>query len=499
VKHRLVLSHDNDVRDFGTTNFILLEAQMFKKLCKSITPLMLLAAVPAMADEPVMSKFKMSVGGYVKLDYAHNSNAIGPISPGAPGGQEPLTSGTAASGAAPTKDESVFTAKQSRIWLKVAGPEFAGAKTNALIEMDFYGTGSLSNEFANMRMRHAYGTIDWPTTQLLFGQFWDMFGISAADTIDFRLGGTTGAPANPRVPQIRLTQKVDLNSDNTIKFALGVQNPVQDSATTGATGVASLSGASATNTSVPIFFTTGGDNSMSRTNSYGSAVNGATQLSFTSKLLGVSPGYMGLGNSPLTFTMFGLAGTQKFIASYGAANASKAANIYGYGAYAFVPLVKSSDGKSRAMTLSLETQGYFAAGLDVQGATALALVGTTQGSNPSMNAAKGYGLYGQLKFYPTQELGITTGYSRRETTNWDKAKNLTGAATATGAANAGFFSAGVGAAGPERYNEQMYVNATYDLNAAVRFGTEFQRIKTRYKDDLQGQNNIVRFAAYYFF
>ena len=79
---------------------------MFKKLCMSIAPLLLLAAVPAMAEEPVplekpyncdfepscevapgiygamsspvTSKFKLSLGGYVKLDYAHNSNASGP-------------------------------------------------------------------------------------------------------------------------------------------------------------------------------------------------------------------------------------------------------------------------------------------------------------------------------------------------------------------------------------------------------------------------------------
>src|SRR5512133_3522757 len=169
---------------------------MMKKFCMSITPLLLLVAVPAMADEPVMSKFNLSLGGYVKLDYAHNSNAVGPISPGAPGGGiAPVSGGT------PSKDESVFTAKQSRIWLKVAGPEFYGAKTNALVEMDFYGAGSLANEFANLRMRHAYGSLDWSNTQVLFGQYWDMFAIACADTIDFRLGGTTGTPG-PLDPKI---------------------------------------------------------------------------------------------------------------------------------------------------------------------------------------------------------------------------------------------------------------------------------------------------------
>jgi hypothetical protein len=35
---------------------------------------------------PVMSKFNLSIGGYVKLDYAHNTTPVGPVSPGAPGG-----------------------------------------------------------------------------------------------------------------------------------------------------------------------------------------------------------------------------------------------------------------------------------------------------------------------------------------------------------------------------------------------------------------------------
>ncbi|GFE59877.1 hypothetical protein [Geobacter sp. AOG2] len=446
---------------------------MFKKLCKSITPLMLLAAVPAMAEEavpyncdfspscevapgvyggmssPVTSKFKLSLGGYVKLDYVHNSNAVGPISPGAPAGGFPI---------AGSKDESLFSAKQSRIWMKVGGPTFLGAKTNALIEMDFWGGSSASNEMANVRMRHAYGSLDWANTQVLFGQFWDIFGAAAADTIDFRLGGTTGNPANPRVPQIRLTQKLNLGSGNTLKFVLGAQNPVQDNAVAG-------------------------DNSLSKTGAFGSAVNGAGQISFSSKALGVSPGYMGLGNSPLTVTLFGLVGNEKF-------TDNNEITSYGYGAYVFVPVLKSSDGKSRAMTLSLETQAYVAAGMDVQGATAMAV----SGSKPNLNAAQGYGLYGQLKFYPTQNLGLTAGYGRRETLNWDKIKSMS---AATAALNYGG-SISTTAGNIERSNEQIYGNVTYDLNAAVRVAAEFQHFRTQYVSQL-GQDNAVRLAVFYFF
>jgi hypothetical protein len=411
----------------------------------------MLVAVPAMADEPFLTKFKMSLGGFIKLDYAHNTNPSGPttLSAGAPAGVH--------------KGESIFTAKQSRFWLKVAGPEFLGAKTNALLEADFYGANSLSNEFGNIRMRHAYGSLDWDTTQVLFGQFWDVFGPAAADTIDFRQGGDTGCPNSPRVPQIRVTQKLNLGTENALKFIVALQNPVQDSAT----GTVSTPGTGGNSNAFP--GTVGG--------SHGDLVNAAGQIMFTSKALGVSPGFMGLGMSPLQVGLFGLFGNEKMAGN-------KSVDVYGYGFYGFVPLVKSGDGKGRAMTLSLETQVALVNGLSVQNATSQALVGTA----PNKYAAKGFTVFGQLKFYPTQELGITAGYNRRGAIDFGAYRATTTAATTF-----------------QKYNEMSYANLTYDLNAAVRVATEFEHHVTQYDRTTTtvgsnyGQNNVFRLAAYYFF
>lgn len=455
---------------------------MFKIFCKSITPLLLLAAVPAMAAEPVplgtatapyncdftpdcevapgiygamaspvTSKFNLSIGGYVKLDYAHNSNASGP------------TTNPAGAPAGGSKQESIFTAKQSRIWFKVAGPTFLGAKTNALIEADFYGANSLANEFGNMRMRHAYGSLDWKTTQVLFGQFWDVFAPAAGDTIDFRQAGDTGAPANPRVPQIRLTQKLNLSGDNSMKFVIALQNPTQNSAT----GTVTTPGTGGASNAFP--GTVGG--------SYGDMPNVAGQFFFSSKALGVSPGFMGLGMSPLQVGLFGLMGNQKI-------DGSKSVDVYGYGVYGFVPLMKSRDSKSRAMTLSLETQATMGAGLSVIGLTSIPVVGPAN----SRSAAKGYSLYGQLKFYPTQNLGITGGYGKRGAIDYAAYRATTTAATTF-----------------QKSNELIYANLTYDLNAAIRLATEFEHLETKYDRGTTstsanyGQNNVFRIAAYYFF
>ena len=396
---------------------------------------------------PVTSKFNLSLGGYVKLDYAHNSNASGPTSQ--PGGIFPGS-----------KEESVFTARQSRFWFKVAGPSFLGAKTNALIEADFYGAGSLANEFGNLRMRHAYGSMDWANTQVLFGQFWDVFGPAAADTIDFRQGGDTGTPNNPRVAQIRLTQKVNFSPSNTLKLVLGVQNPSQ-TANAGGVQPSVLAG------------------------TYGDAVNVAGQATFSSKALGVSPGFMGLGMSPLQIGAFGLYGSQKL--------GSDTLESYGYGIYTFVPILKSRDGKHRAMTLSFEGQGAIAANMAPQGGTSN-LVTTAGGPSTvplygpvgDRETVEGYNLFAQLKFYPTQDLGVTAGYTRRGAKDHSTLRQVVTATTAF-----------------ERYTENAYANVTYDLNAAMRLATEFEHIERHFDKNVNGtaqaRNNIFRVAAYYFF
>jgi hypothetical protein len=388
-------------------------------------------------SSPVKSKFDLSIGGFVRLDYSYNSQNLGVNGFVLPNGSLPGvgTVGTAASG----QDQSQFSARVSRFWLKVAGPTFLGAKTGALIESDFLGlpataasTATNVNEFGILRMRHAYGSLDWANTQVLFGQFWDIFGPAAASTVDFRQGAAFGTPNNPRVAQIRVTQKVNFNADNSLKLVVGLQNPTQDAVN----GVG------------------------------GNVPNVAGQVMFVSKALGVAPGFYGMSMNGLQAGFFGLWGNQK--------GATKSTDVYGYGAYAFVPLLKSKDGKSRAMTASLEAQAYIASGMNWNGATAANITNAATGT-----ADKGYGAYGQIIFYPIQDLGITTGYERRNAINY----------------------ASFGTSAFEKYNELIYANVAYDLNAAVRVSAEYLHGRTQYSGASGnfGQLNGTRVAAYYFF
>jgi hypothetical protein len=403
---------------------------------------------------PATSKFNLSIGGFVKLDYAYNSVNLGNSGALAPSsGAIPKTSSTAGK-----QNQSIFTARQSRFWLKVAGPTFLGAKTGALIEADFYGDPSAAAESPELRMRQAWGSIDWTNTSIMFGQAYDIFGPMIASTIDFRSGASFGTPNNPRVPQLRLTQKVNINPSNSLKLVLGVQDPNQ----------------------------LGNNNAVATTN-FGSAVNVAGQAMWISKALGVAPGYYGLSMNSLTAGFFGLFGSEKVTD-----NANHAVDSWGYGFYTFVPILKSKDGKNRAMTMSFEGQAYMAANMAFNSATATTVVGSSENLGP----AKGYGLGAQFIFYPIQDMGITAGYLRRGAYNYSDYNNTT--LLTTGASPVPVTQ------NFQKYNTNIFANVAYDLNAAIRVAAEYENLDTQYGKNTVGQSgtgtaNIARLAFFYFF
>jgi hypothetical protein len=435
-----------------------------------------LMATSAMADEPVMSKFNMSIGGYVKLDYAYNSDNLGASGTITPGG---AGLNIAPQSAAGQQQQSILGLRQSRLWVKVNGPDAFGAKTGALIEGDFYGDPSAAAESPQFRARLAYGTLDWQNTSILFGQYWDMFAPMVSSTQDFRSGSTTGAPNTPRIPMIKLTQRLNLNADNRFEFAVAVQDPAQLGNNSNANN---LGGAAV------------------GTGTSGANVNYAGQVSFISKALGVAPGYFGLSNKPLTITAFGLFGDESLPTLGGHANVK----TWGAGAYLFAPVLASSNGKSRAMTMSFEGQVYEAANMNYNAATSGNITNTNFTPNTFNNSTgapsplKNYGATAQLIFYPTQELGITAGYGTRILANKTGDMPTTVSATV----------AGLGTY--QKSNSETYFNVAYDLNAAVRIAAEYQHMEAQWvNQNSLGANsaggrvtdnlNIGRLCAYYFF
>jgi len=213
-------------------------------------------------------------------------------------------------------------------------------------------------------------------------------------TVDFRQGASFGTPNNPRVPQIRLTQKINFDDYNGLKLVFGIQDPNQD----GNNNQANANGA-----------VTAPGSAVSA--NVGMMVNVAGQVMYVQQGAWSCSGLYGMSMNTLTAGVFGLFGSQKIT---GLANGAKHLDSYGFGFYTFVPILHSADGKSRAMTLSFKGQAYMAANMAFNSATATNFVGTA--ANP--NAAKGYGFGAQMIFYPFQDLGISTGYGRRNAYNY---------------------------------------------------------------------------------
>jgi len=94
----------------------------------------------------------------------------------------------------------------SRLTGNVTGPDAFGAKTSGIIEAEFFGNAN-GNENV-FRLRHAFAKLDWPKTQLAFGQYWHPLFVT--DCFPSVLSFNTGMPFQPfaRNPQIRLTQKL---------------------------------------------------------------------------------------------------------------------------------------------------------------------------------------------------------------------------------------------------------------------------------------------------
>jgi len=95
---------------------------------------------------------------------------------------------------------------QTRLKAIITAPDVLNAKLTGMIEAAFFGNIEVNlNAF---RLRHAIVKLNWPSTELMIGQFWHpMFNTSCfPGTVSFN----TGTPFQPfsRNPQVRLTQTI---------------------------------------------------------------------------------------------------------------------------------------------------------------------------------------------------------------------------------------------------------------------------------------------------
>jgi hypothetical protein len=157
--------------------------------------------------------FKLSYGGYVKLDVLYSDYSDGNPASNSIGRDWYVASTTPVGG---DDDDAVLDAhaQQSRFFFATEA-DVGGKKVTSRFEFDFMvspgGNERVSNSY-NPRMRHAFFTYD----KFLFGQTWSTFqNVSALpDTVDFV--GASDSTIFVRQAQVRYT---------TGNFAIALENP----------------------------------------------------------------------------------------------------------------------------------------------------------------------------------------------------------------------------------------------------------------------------------
>ena len=156
--------------------------------------------VPSLA----MAATEFSLGGFIKMDMMWDSdNGVGKNMNVLPGRNNDPNA---------KHGRLKFTAQGSRFNFTIKGPDLWGAKTSGFIEMDFdtaeAGIASAAfnaSQSYTPRLRHAMFRFNWPTSELLFGQYFSMFCEWYAESAEDGPLQMTGTPT-ARNAQVRFTQ-----------------------------------------------------------------------------------------------------------------------------------------------------------------------------------------------------------------------------------------------------------------------------------------------------
>jgi regulator of replication initiation timing len=169
------------------------------------------------------SKYRVRFSGLALLNLFHNGGLV-----------DNLDFPTYAIPHNPYNPDSSFgaTLRQSELGLEVFGPELAGAKTSAEIQMDF-GGGSPSAALDGfntglMRLRTANMRLDWEHTSLIIGQ--DGLFISPLSPTSFASLAipSLGYSGNlwAWTPQLRVEHKFDLSDGQNVSVQAGILDNV---------------------------------------------------------------------------------------------------------------------------------------------------------------------------------------------------------------------------------------------------------------------------------
>ena len=154
------------------------------------------AAAPAHAEVSVEmpDTIKVSLYGTIKLDAAYDTSSID-VGNFARWVESP---------AVEDDDQFNLTARQTRLGLRLAGPETEALAASGRVEIDFYEGGEENKN--RLMLRHAYMVVDWlePDIELLAGQTSDLISPLVPMTLNYSVAWWAGNIGYRR-PQARLT------------------------------------------------------------------------------------------------------------------------------------------------------------------------------------------------------------------------------------------------------------------------------------------------------
>jgi hypothetical protein len=117
--------------------------------------------------------------GQVLRPSGHTAQFVSPFAGLAPGTAQPVEP---TQGYLGSHGQLQFSARNSRLGLRLQPPDTESVHTSGLLEMDFLGNQpsgvSQASAFtsASMRLRHAMFRVDTPVVDVLVGQYWHLFG-----------------------------------------------------------------------------------------------------------------------------------------------------------------------------------------------------------------------------------------------------------------------------------------------------------------------------------
>src|SRR5258706_15503687 len=212
-------------------------------------------AVEPKKEPPVTSRWQASLYGFLEFDGMYDTTQSFSDSPGntpilrsdgsrpayLPVGTDELTGPMYGA----THGRAQATARNTRIGFKMSPPDIAGAKVTGVLELDLFGNqpsappltteGSFFTS-ATVRLRHAYAKVETDVVDVLFGQYYNLFGWQPnffPATLSF-LG--TPNMIFGRTPQVRLSKTIRTDPITLEIAAAATRAPQRDSGLPGFEG-----------------------------------------------------------------------------------------------------------------------------------------------------------------------------------------------------------------------------------------------------------------------